>query len=193
MIVAVSAYAMKSDEEKARVAGCQGYITKPINTRTFVSQIREYLAVPVPSSGSTNRPVPSEVHRIEPVVTTPGSAKGRLAEVTSALNAPPQAPVPEPSDRLRARIPEYLANCGKEVAAIEIALAAGDFVPIQKVGHNLKGTGSAYGFSLLTTLGHRLECAAKAGDRSEIAEQFKNLSQYLGAIQTPTAGPGRRG
>lgn len=42
-IVALSAYAMKSDEEIARVAGCQGYITKPINTRTFVSEVRGYL------------------------------------------------------------------------------------------------------------------------------------------------------
>ena len=43
-VVALSAYAMKSDEEIALAAGCQGYITKPINTRTFVSQVRGYLA-----------------------------------------------------------------------------------------------------------------------------------------------------
>ena len=42
-IVALSAYAMKSDEEAAAEAGCAGYITKPINTRTFVEQVRAYL------------------------------------------------------------------------------------------------------------------------------------------------------
>jgi CheY-like chemotaxis protein len=43
VIVALSAYAMKGDEENARAAGCGGYITKPIDTRTFVATIRKYL------------------------------------------------------------------------------------------------------------------------------------------------------
>jgi CheY-like chemotaxis protein len=43
IVVALTAYAMKGDEEKARAAGCDGYITKPIDTRTLPTQIREYL------------------------------------------------------------------------------------------------------------------------------------------------------
>jgi CheY-like chemotaxis protein len=43
-IVALSAYAMKADEETALAAGCDGYITKPIDTRTFISVVRNYLA-----------------------------------------------------------------------------------------------------------------------------------------------------
>src|ERR1044072_9390564 len=34
-VIALTAYAMKGDEQKARAAGCDGYLTKPINTRTF--------------------------------------------------------------------------------------------------------------------------------------------------------------
>lgn len=46
IIVALSAYAMKVEEERAAAAGCDGYITKPINTRTFVNQIRAFMAAP---------------------------------------------------------------------------------------------------------------------------------------------------
>ena len=41
IIVALSAYAMAVDKEKARAAGCDGYITKPIDTRTFGAKIRQ--------------------------------------------------------------------------------------------------------------------------------------------------------
>jgi len=42
-IVALTAYAMRGDEERVREAGCSGYIAKPINTREFVKVIAAYL------------------------------------------------------------------------------------------------------------------------------------------------------
>jgi len=35
VILAITAYAMKGDEHRALAAGCDGYITKPIDTRTL--------------------------------------------------------------------------------------------------------------------------------------------------------------
>lgn len=43
VIVALTAFAMKGDEEKAREAGCDGYVSKPINTRTLPSLVAGYL------------------------------------------------------------------------------------------------------------------------------------------------------
>jgi CheY-like chemotaxis protein len=42
-ILAVTAYAMKSDERRARDAGCDGYIAKPIDTRSLPDLVRAYL------------------------------------------------------------------------------------------------------------------------------------------------------
>jgi CheY-like chemotaxis protein len=42
-IVAVTAYAMKGDEEKALRAGCDGYVTKPIDTRGFLRIVERHL------------------------------------------------------------------------------------------------------------------------------------------------------
>ena len=42
-IVGLTAYAMKGDEERALAAGCDGYVTKPIDTRRFAGQVAEIL------------------------------------------------------------------------------------------------------------------------------------------------------
>jgi two-component system cell cycle response regulator DivK len=46
IVLALTAFAMKGDEEKAFEAGCDGYITKPIDTRSFPALIRQYLSKP---------------------------------------------------------------------------------------------------------------------------------------------------
>jgi CheY-like chemotaxis protein len=43
VILAVTAYAMKGDEERARSAGCDGYIPKPIDTRLLPKLVARHL------------------------------------------------------------------------------------------------------------------------------------------------------
>ena len=42
-ILAVTAFAMKGDEEKALAAGCDGYVPKPIDTKTLPDIVRRSL------------------------------------------------------------------------------------------------------------------------------------------------------
>jgi CheY-like chemotaxis protein len=43
VIVAVTAYAMTGDEDRARAAGCDGYLPKPIDPRTLADTVASYL------------------------------------------------------------------------------------------------------------------------------------------------------
>ena len=44
VVVAFTAYAMKGDEARMRAAGCDGYLSKPIEVASFAAQVRGYLA-----------------------------------------------------------------------------------------------------------------------------------------------------
>jgi len=42
-VIAVTSYALSGDEDKARAAGCDGYVAKPFSPRQLLAKVREYL------------------------------------------------------------------------------------------------------------------------------------------------------
>jgi two-component system, cell cycle response regulator DivK len=42
-VIAVTSYALSGDEDKARAAGCDAYVTKPYSPRQLLAKIREFL------------------------------------------------------------------------------------------------------------------------------------------------------
>ena len=42
-VLAITAFAMKGDEEKIMAGGCQGYLSKPISISTFLSTVKRFL------------------------------------------------------------------------------------------------------------------------------------------------------
>jgi CheY-like chemotaxis protein len=57
IIVALTAFAMKGDEEKAIAAGCDGYIIKPIDTRKLPLKVAELLLRGIVSGQSKPAPM----------------------------------------------------------------------------------------------------------------------------------------
>jgi two-component system, cell cycle response regulator DivK len=44
IIAAVTSYALRGEEKKAREAGCDDYVPKPFGTRQLLAKIRQYLS-----------------------------------------------------------------------------------------------------------------------------------------------------
>ncbi len=42
-VIALTAFAMKGDEDRIRAAGCDGYVSKPIQYRMFLDEVRRLL------------------------------------------------------------------------------------------------------------------------------------------------------
>lgn len=42
-VIAITAFAMKGDEERIRQSGCEGYLSKPISVVKFVETVRNFI------------------------------------------------------------------------------------------------------------------------------------------------------
>ncbi|GEM_PF-488143 len=105
-------------------------------------------------------------------------------------SASPEGPEPETApglDELRA---VYLSNRTRELASLASALQRADFEALARAGHNLKGTGEAYGFAELSEIGKALEDAAKASDAPQVQVLLGKTEAYLNRLNSVPAHEG---
>ena len=88
-----------------------------------------------------------------------------------------------PEDLPRELVSQFLASCRQDLARLQTALAAKDYNQARRLGHQLKGNGSPYGFADITLLGGAIEQAAAAGGATELARQIQLLETYLSLVE----------
>jgi signal transduction histidine kinase/CheY-like chemotaxis protein/HPt (histidine-containing phosphotransfer) domain-containing protein len=113
------------------------------------------------------------IHRFAPGKTQSGAPAPRIIAV---------------SEQIMALVPQYLASKEKQIEEARASLAARDFGPIRRFGHNLKGTGRGYGFPPIEDLGREIERAAVQADAGRIAEQLDALHRFVTESAAAVAG-----
>jgi HPt (histidine-containing phosphotransfer) domain-containing protein len=97
--------------------------------------------------------------------------------------AHPDAVHVEVPDGLEDIAPAYLEGRRRDVAEATTFLSTGEFDRLRTFGHNLKGSGSSYGFAALSELGGLLEQAARTNDREAAGRQVTAIREYLERVQ----------
>ena len=82
----------------------------------------------------------------------------------------------------RRLLSQYLDRRKTDLSRLRAALNAADFSSIERTGHNLFGSGAAYGLDKISALGARLEKAAKAADADSIAGVLDDLEQFVNTV-----------
>jgi PAS domain S-box-containing protein len=93
------------------------------------------------------------------------------------------------SQRIADLVPAYLQNCRQNVAAISDALDRVDFAAVTILGHNMRGSGCAYGFQAITDIGAGLQQAGECADGIASRKWMGELSACLDGIEALTARP----
>jgi HPt (histidine-containing phosphotransfer) domain-containing protein len=78
---------------------------------------------------------------------------------------------------------EYLENCRKDLLGLNAALVARDYQRAQVFGHQMKATGSPYGFPDLTVLGSAIEQAAVRKNAPELDNLLCQLADYVSRVE----------
>lgn len=97
------------------------------------------------------------------------------------------SPLAEVDPIVRGLLPGYLARRREELGMLARLLAEKRYTELGRIGHNLSGSGGAYGLQGLTDIGRSIELAAENGDDQQLAELVAGMTAYLDRVDSELA------
>ncbi len=97
----------------------------------------------------------------------------------SPFDADADRPVRIDDPFARRLVTRYLARREGDLVTLREAVGKKDFELIERTGHNLFGSGSAYGLDVVSSLGACIEIAAKKHDAARITQLIDDLEKFV--------------
>ena len=82
----------------------------------------------------------------------------------------------------RRLLTQYLERRRADLARLRDALAQSDYASIELTGHNLSGSGAAYGLDRVSRLGADLELAARSRQAKRIRDVLDQLESFVTSV-----------
>jgi len=185
-IVALTANAMKGDDKKCIEAGCDDYLTKPLDRQRLLEKIRKYL--------------PSEEKALSEKIDSAKSQVDELAEWSSERTSHgPQSGEPTAASKetfswdhlidtlgdeesIKKVIPVFLNDTKERLDQLAEAIRTSNAEAITLLAHAIKAVGGNVGAKRMYDIAHRLECAGKANDVEAAAPLFDLLNSEFDKV-----------
>ncbi len=165
-IIALTAHAMKGDENKCLEAGCSGYLTKPVDSAMLLTMVSNELQIPSDQSNES------------PEI-TPFKGSAPTTEVHSSL--------PTDDAEFREIVIEFIERLQGKLVEMRSFQSNHAFQRVSQLAHWLKGAGGTAGFAQFTEPAGLLETAALQNDSAACGTHMSTLEEIASRIVIPEA------
>ncbi|GAA3443748.1 response regulator [Planomonospora venezuelensis] len=164
-VVALTASALASDEQRCLAAGMDAFLAKPLRGQELDAVLRTVLRSGTGPAGSPDGPAAPAAAAGPPEAVAPAAASGRLDSPEALLDPGILDELREMGPSFVERIlPSYLRNTAAAAVAITAAAARNDMRELARLAHKLRGSSGSFAGRRLSATCTALEQAALDGD-----------------------------
>ena len=180
-IIAMTAHAMKGDQELCLSAGMDAYVAKPVRARKLHETIWKMIEIMPSQQAATETTLTDELLAAEPAHNenhNPNTAENRL-DWAFALES-----VDQDEELLREVLEAFLIEGPEKLTEAQQAIADADTVTLRRAAHTIKGALRIFGEPEVMATAEELEMLGKNEQLDRAPEAFERLTSQLNETLT---------